>query len=264
MTPLTLHIDGDGSRTLVMIHGWPDNHRLWDPQVQGLRERYRCVRFTLPGFDDSSPAGPYSLDDVVNAIGEAVDRASPGQPVTLMLHDWGCFYGYQYAMRRPERVCRVIGVDIGDAGSRYHRQESSLRAKLYIVGYQLWLATAWRFGSDRMARWMARQLRAPAAPQTITAAMGYPYAVQWFGVAGGFGRLRAFAPKVPMLFIHGERKPIQFHSRSWVDRVAARPGCRVLGLPTGHWVMVQRPKEFLAAVTDWLQRTDDAALTPTH
>lgn len=256
--PVTLHIEGDGPRTVVLIHGWPDTHRLWDPQVEALRGHYRCVRFTLPGFDPADPSGPYSLDAVVAAIQDAIDRASPDQPVTLLLHDWGCFFGYQYTMRHPGRVARVIGVDIGDAGSRYHRQETSLRAMWGIVSYQLWLAAAWRIGGargDRMARWMATRLRAPAAA-SVTAAIGYPYAVQWLGVAGGYGRLRAFAPKVPMLFIHGERKPFGFHSRSWADRVAARPGCRVIGMPTGHWVMVQQPAVFNATVLEWLQRTD--------
>jgi len=30
----------------------------------------------------------------------------------------------------------------------------------------------------------------------------------------------------------------------------------VIGLPTGHWVMVQRPQEFNAAVLAWLAETD--------
>ncbi|WP_274378911.1 hypothetical protein [Deinococcus cavernae] len=25
-----IHIEGEGSQTIVMIHGWPDTYRLWD------------------------------------------------------------------------------------------------------------------------------------------------------------------------------------------------------------------------------------------
>jgi len=82
--------------------------------------------------------------------------------------------------------------------------------------------------------------------------MGYPYAVQWFGVKGGFRGVRPFVPQVPMLYLYGQRKPFMFHSPAWVEALAARPGSRVMGLPTGHWVMVQRPQEFNAAVIDWL------------
>jgi pimeloyl-ACP methyl ester carboxylesterase len=220
------------------------------------------VRFTLPGFDphdNSQQQRAYSLPEVMQVLDDVIRHVSPDTPVTLLLHDWGCLFGYQYALRHKDRVERVIGVDIGDAGSRYHRREMGWRAMAMTVGYQLWLATAWRLGGERgnrMARWMAGKLRAPAAPEDITAAQGWPYAVQWLGQAGGFGRLRAFAPTVPMLFIYGQKKPMSFHSRNWAERIAARPGSRVVGLPTGHWVMLQRPVEFQRTVLQWLNDTD--------
>ena len=36
------------------------------------------------------------------------------------------------------------------------------------------------------------------------------------------------------------------------EALAAQPGCRVLPMRTGHWVMVQAPEAFNAAVLDWL------------
>jgi pimeloyl-ACP methyl ester carboxylesterase len=238
-----------------MVHGWPDTHRLWDAQVAALKDRYRCVRFTLPGFDLAQPGRAYGLDEVVEAIRQVIERERRGGKVILMLHDWGCFYGYQLAMRHPELVERVIGVDIGDAGSRAHLAEIGAKGKLMVLAYQMWLALAWKVGGglgDRMARWMARQLRAPAAPEAIGAQMGYPYASRWLGVAGGFKGLRTFKPQVPMLFIYGERKWFMFHSRAWAEQLGATPGSRVHAFPTGHWVMVQRPAEFNQAVLAWL------------
>ena len=219
------------------------------------------MRFTLPGFDLSLPGRAYALDEVITTVRRVVEKTCPGQRVTLLVHDWGCLYGYQFALRHAELVARVVGVDIGDAGSRAHQASLSAKAKLMVLGYQLWLALAWRIGGgtgDRLARWMAKQLRCPAPPQSIGAQMGYPYAVQWFGVKGGFGKLPVFEPAVPMLYIYGQRKPFMFHSQAWLDRLAARPGNRVLGLPTGHWVMLQRPQEFNAALLGWLAETAPA------
>jgi len=241
-----------------MIHGWPDTLRLWDATVQALRSQWRCVRFTLPGFDRSRPRRAYSLDEVVTTIHRIVTRSCPGQRVTLLVHDWGCLYGYQFALRHPELVARIVGVDIGDAGSAAHQAELGLKAKLAVLAYQLWLAIAWKLGGalgDRMARSMARAMRCPVPEQAIDAAMGYPYAVQWFGVQGGFGRVRAFEPAVPMLYLYGQRKPFMFHSRAWVEALARRPGSRVLGLRTGHWVMVDKAEEFNAEVARWLAET---------
>ena len=89
--------------------------------------------------------------------------------------------------------------------------------------------------------------------------MGYPYAVRWLGAAGGFQGLRVFKPAVPMLFLYGEKKPIMFHSRSWVEQVAARKGNRVVALPTGHWIMVTRREAFNEALRTWLAETDAIA-----
>lgn len=257
---MDVHVDGAGPKTIVMIHGWPDTYRLWDGQVPALRGRYRCVRLTLPGFERSDERRAYTLDEVVESIRAVVEQA--GSPVTLLLHDWGCLYGYQLAVRYPRLVERIVGVDIGDAGSRAHRAELGVLGRWAIFGYQLWLAMAWRVGGrlgDAMTRAMARLLRCPTDRSMIGSHMAYPYAMRWFGDAGGFKGLRAFAPEVPMLFLYGEKKPVMFHSRGWVERLASRPPNRVVAFPTGHWIMVTRRETFNDALRSWLAETDGIA-----
>jgi pimeloyl-ACP methyl ester carboxylesterase len=252
-------VEGTARRAIVMIHGWPDTHRLWDRQVAALSDRYRCIRFTLPGFDERGARRAYSLDQLVGVVRCIVEQASPGRPVTLLLHDWGCVFGYQFATRYPQLVERVIGVDIGDAGSRPHLRSLSLKAKGMIVGYQTWLALAWLVGGqvgDRMARAMARLLRCPSDPNFIGAQMGYPYYLQW---SGALRQAKVFRPTCPMLFIYGKRKPFMFHSQPWAESVAASPGSQVLEFDTGHWVMTKKPVEFNDAVTAWLAATETAA-----
>ncbi|MBK9361948.1 MAG: hypothetical protein IPM99_12840 [Rubrivivax sp.] len=65
---------------------------------------------------------------------------------------------------------------------------------------------------------------------------------------------QAFAadePALPMLFVYGRRKPTAF-TRAWAHALAARPGCRVVEMPTGHWVMVDDPAGFQRVLLDWL------------
>lgn len=164
---IDVFIEGSGDHSIVMVHGWPDTHRLWDAQVAHLSANYRCIRFTLPGFDIGKPRRGYALAELVDTLKHIVEQTCPGQQVTLMLHDWGCIFGYEFAMRHPLLVRRIVGVDIGDVGSRVHLQSLSVKAKLMVVAYQVWLAIAWRIGGalgDKMTRWMARALRAPKRP----------------------------------------------------------------------------------------------------
>ena len=62
---IDVHVEGDESApTIVMVHGWPDTYRLWDGQVEFLKPRYRCIRFTLPGFDERQPRRIHTVDEV--------------------------------------------------------------------------------------------------------------------------------------------------------------------------------------------------------
>eukprot|EP01032_Pedospumella_encystans_P025632 gene25632-28962_t len=246
-------LQGEGDEVILMLHGWPDTRALWDGTVAALQDRATCARLTLPGFETGPSAT--SLDDMCRLLRQIVDRISPHKPVTLMLHDWGCIFGYEFAMRHPDRVARVVAVDVGDHNSGALLRSWSAKEKLSVMGYQVWLALAWKLGGrigTRMTRAMARWLRCPAVPERITHKMNYPYAMQWFGTAGGFKGAAQIQLPMPLLFVYGERKPFMFHSAKWLEKVAASPGCAVQGLPCGHWVMISRPEAFHERVRSWL------------
>lgn len=247
-------VEGTGSETLLMLHGWPDTLALWDSTVGALRDRFRCCRFTLPGFAPGSPRQQPTLAEMNALLLHVADRICPGGQVTLVLHDWGCVFGYQFAMRHPERVRRIVGVDIGDAESLPRTLRK--RQLAGIAAYQLWLALAWKLGGrigDRMTRWMARVVRAPSDPASIVWQMNWAYALTWFGGPEALPRRAVpFRPACPMLFIHGRRKPFRFHSKAWADALAQRAGSRVEVFDTGHWVMLEAPERFHAVVRQWL------------
>ncbi len=249
-----VHIDGDGEETIFMIHGWPDTHRLWDAQVQALKDRYRCVRFTLPGFDKDKARQAYSLDELCGFLLRLVEWLCPERKVILMLHDWGCAFGYQFYVRHPQRVAKIVGVDIGDPSSL--RRVLTPRERLIVFAYQNWLALAWLLGGpigDWMTRAMARAAGCPSDEGPMSSCMGYPYFVLWYGGERSYRRHgRPFRPACPMLFVYGRRKRVRFHSPAWADELAARKGNQVVEFDTGHWVMSDQPGRFNQVVGDWL------------
>ena len=42
---------------LVCIHGYPDDHRVWDGVVDALSSRYRVVRYDVRGAGESDQIG---------------------------------------------------------------------------------------------------------------------------------------------------------------------------------------------------------------
>lgn len=261
---MDVFIDGQGP-TVVMLHGWPDSPALWDETVAALSDGYRCVRFALPGFDLSRPPRPVSVDQMCELVGAVVDAVSPGEPVTLLLHDWGCFFGYEYAARHSQRVARVVGVDIGDTNSGAYLKGLSGKEKVMIAGYQVWLAAAWKMGAvlpglaDRMTRFMARKIGCRTPPERIGWQMNYPYAMQWWGSFGGLRGVarvdKVFGPRIPTLFAFGKRKPFMFHSSRWLAQLTNTPGSAAKGFDAGHWLMRQKPVEFTSEVRGWLDQS---------
>ena len=260
-------VEGAGPEAILMIHGWPDTCRLWDAQAAHFKARYRCVRFTLPGFDLAKPRRATSLDDMVALFLAIAERASPARPVTLLLHDWGCVFGYEFAARHPDRVARIVSVDVGDVNSAAFARTLSSGQKLGVLGYQVWNAIAWFLGGglgDWMMRTMARDRGCPTDPGMIGAQMGYPYAMRWFGVAGGLKALAPVSPpRRPLLYLYGTRRRTQWHSPEWLGLLDRTPGCAHRGFDASHWLMVDAPDAFNACVGEWLARKEAGEGTPT-
>ncbi|MBV8667066.1 MAG: alpha/beta hydrolase [Burkholderiaceae bacterium] len=249
-----IHVEGDGKETIIMIHGWPDTEHLWVRQVAALAPHHRCVHFTLPGFEPGAKRETFSIDALCAFIGRVINAVSQDAPVVLLLHDWGCVFGYQFQVRHPERVSRIIGVDVGDSASL--RREASTKLLLMVLTYQLWLAVAWMTGG-RIGNWMtysmARLLRCPTIGPQVVAQQAYPYYMTWLAGSGSYrSDARPFEPACPMLYIYGTRKPLMFHAASWLARLRQNPGNRILPFETGHWVMVEKPEAFNEAVLKWL------------
>jgi len=61
----TLHyVDVGSGQPIVLIHGWPLSHRMWESQINALvAAGYRCIAYDRRGFGDSGqPSGGYDYD----------------------------------------------------------------------------------------------------------------------------------------------------------------------------------------------------------
>jgi cis-3-alkyl-4-acyloxetan-2-one decarboxylase len=239
----------EAAETIVFIQGWPDDASLWDPVVAALRESYRCVRVTLPNFGgDRTARWGYRTEEIVDALVQLVAEAGGGRPVSLVLHDWGCYWGHAVHHRRPDLVGRVASVDVAP------HYRPSARAAAGILAYQGWLFAAFIAGGavgNWMTRRFARLARAPAAATRLHAWMNYPYRNIWADLATGRARrmTEGYWPTCPLLFVYGEQKPFDFHSAAWVDHVR-KTGGKVIGLPCGHWVPCH--PSFIDVLRQWL------------
>ena len=278
---LPVMVEGSGPQTLVFVHGWPDDARLWDAQVANFRHQYRCVRVTMPHFggregaDGYHPHG-YDFTDVAEMLAATVVSENRGDPVNLVLHDWGCVWGFLMQRKYPELVKRIVAMDVGHPAMFSAGWRSLPLAIGLGMSYQYWLMLAyWAnrvtqgthfsvFGSalgDWMARVFVRLTRprlahdGPTEWSRITAAACYPY--HFFQSSWGVsfprvGESKATPPSCPCLFLYGRRKLYHFHTRGWEAGLRARSDCTVTPLPCGHWLPVERPDDVNRAMQSWL------------
>ncbi len=250
-----VYCSGRTGALILMLHGWPDTHRLWGATVQALHTRWRCVRFDLPGYVGNSASLPKqgpTVDAVLDRIRTIADHYSPSAKIVLLVHDWGAAYGYAYACRFPGRVAAIVGVDVGDITRKGYFKSLGCFQQMALLSYQAVLLIAYAVGGDvgdRITRKMSSVLGSPRLGQHIHHRMNYPYLHYWRGAFRGF-EFHALQP--PILYLFGRCKPFQFHSPSWLAKLRAAQGSAVVEFPGGHWLMSDDPAGFSQTIDNWL------------
>ncbi|HSX66554.1 alpha/beta fold hydrolase [Nocardioides sp.] len=78
--------------TVVAVHGYPDDHHVWDGVVAELAGRFHVVTYDVRGAGSSeSPRGRrhYTIPRLAADLGEVVTATAGEKPVHLLAHDWG-------------------------------------------------------------------------------------------------------------------------------------------------------------------------------
>lgn len=88
--------------TVVMVHGVPDTHRVWDELAAALG-RKDVVKLSLPGFGAAVPAGfGASKDDYAAWLIGELEKI--GGEIDLVGHDWGALLSYRAVSLRSDLV----------------------------------------------------------------------------------------------------------------------------------------------------------------
>lgn len=89
---LAVQDHGGTGPTVVLVHGYPDDHHVWDLVVADLLVDHRVVTYDVRGAGGSQApdaTADYRLDRLVRDLGAVIDVVSPDAPVHLVAHDWG-------------------------------------------------------------------------------------------------------------------------------------------------------------------------------
>jgi len=101
-------VDGAADAPVVVLSNSLGATRgMWDPQVPALSERYRVVTYDTRGHGESpAPAGPYTLDDMVDDLVALLDEVGAQRAHVAGL-SLGGMTAMRLAAREPQRVDRL-------------------------------------------------------------------------------------------------------------------------------------------------------------
>src|SRR3954470_9322054 len=80
-TQILAHADVGSGLPVVLLHAFPLNRSMWEPQIAALFGECRCIVPDLRGFGDSPKSGPYSMDVYADDLIALLDALQVEQAV---------------------------------------------------------------------------------------------------------------------------------------------------------------------------------------
>jgi pimeloyl-ACP methyl ester carboxylesterase len=277
-TRLAVYQDGHPSNpTVVAIHGFPDNHTVWDGVAELLAGRYHVVRYDVRGAGESDkPAGrrAYRMDRLSEDLAAVIDATSPDAPVHLLAHDWGSIQTWgsvtaPHMQRRLASFISISGPSIDHAGiwiRRIHQHPVAVLRQLiesyYILLFQLPRVPEALLSSRAGERLLDRA----AAIGSVSAPSMDPVVRSTADRLNGINLYRANFPQrllrprpgrtdLPVLVLTPERDIFATPAVQTQAPAPYVPNLQTRSVAGGHWVVSDQPQliagfamEFFASV----------------
>ena len=254
---LAVHESGDpDGPVLVAVHGFPDNHHVWDGVAEQLAD-FRVVTYDVRGAGGSDkPAGrsAYLISQLGDDLVAVLDAVGADQQVHLLGHDWGSMQLWE-PLSEPQIASRVatftsISGPSPDYAGAWLRDRSHVGASLrqllastYMGLFQLPRIPEAVLGRAPIERVVGRPFRRSAADKT-----------------NGINLYRANMPSrilyprparvtVPVQVLAPVGDPYSRLATATQAPVPYVDDLTVEEIPGGHWVVTESP----ALVADWVR-----------
>ena len=239
---------GKGNDALVLIHGWTMNLDSWRDQVSDFAKRNRVIVIELPGHGQSDkPQVTYSMDLFARAV-DAVMRDAKVKRAVLVGHSMGTPVARQFYRKYPAQTLAIVIVDgalrpFGDKAFM-DRLINGFRGPNYqdAVGQMLTAISGPNLSADAKERIKASSLNTPQ--QVLVSAMeGMADPSIW-----GDDKIN-----VPVLAIMA-KNPFYPPNVEESFRALAPHMEFQMWDGVGHFIMMEKPQEFNAAVIQFLDK----------
>ena len=251
---LAYDVRGSGP-TVLFLHAFPLGMSMWEPQVRGLHESHRVVRFDARGFGASPPGeGLLSMERVAEDALALLDHLGLAQATVCGL-SMGGYAAFALYRRHPERVSALVLADTraaadsdeakkgrAELADRVRRQGAEAAAEVFLP--KLLGETSRRERPELVTRVREMILANPA--RGIGDALGGLAAR-----ADATGLLREI--RVPTLFVVGEEDAVSPPAEMEKMHQQVAGSSFVKLARAGHLSNLEEPEAFTASLREFLR-----------
>lgn len=129
--------------SVVLVHGYPFNRSLWQPQVESLHSSFRITTIDLPGFGESDASeSPLSINEMAKYVSSVMDHLQIEQAIVGGL-SMGGYVVLAFYRSFAERVrALVLGDTRAEADSSEARETREQQAiKILAEGMETTAST---------------------------------------------------------------------------------------------------------------------------
>jgi pimeloyl-ACP methyl ester carboxylesterase len=249
---------GEGSPVVLLVHGFPLNRSMWDPQLGSIRAAgARVIAPDLRGFgaSEAGPPGPLTMDQHADDLVALLEVLQVAEPVVCIGLSMGGYVGFALWRRHPERVRAFVLADTrASADTPAGRQD-----RLDMARGAEALNSPQPAIDSMLPRLFSPHLRPGALPEVTTRRMmaGSSARAVADGARGLAERPECFADlctiTVPTLVLVGEHDRLTPPEES-VRIAELVPQARLVTIDqAGHMSNLENPEAFNEAVVGFLR-----------
>jgi pimeloyl-ACP methyl ester carboxylesterase len=246
--PIHYSVQGKGEPTLVFVHCWSCDRRLWENQVAEFSTKHRVVTIDLPGHGESGQArkswSVASFGDDVKTVVTKLDL----KRVVLIGSSMGGPISLEAARLMPDRVIGIVPVDtLKNVESRITPEQlegvmNQMRADFKGTTASL---TNQFFFSASTPEAVKKRVLADVASRTPEVALEILRAVLTHDARPTLREI-----KVPIIAINADLTPTE----GPINRKYAPQFQVVMIKGTGHYPMLEDPARFNALLADAIKK----------
>ncbi|SIL80627.1 Probable oxidoreductase EphD [Mycobacteroides abscessus subsp. abscessus] len=271
-----------GGETILLCHGWPDNHEMWNEVKPYLVDQFRVLSVDNRGHGQSTKSPDRSFSSAAKLAGDyaaVIDAMSPGKPVHIIAHDWGSAAVWELVSRAD--AAQYVASFVSVAGPAMGHFADTVRssfanrsltgiakslAQIFLFSYMPFLTLPFvpkmlsRFASEKLLRRGVSLLEGIPQDRVHVSAecaedMAGGVSIYRAAVRSDLWRGHSAPVSVPVAAFVGSRDPV-IRRFSYGELTQCIGQAKLVVLKGGHWLPLSRPAEIASAAIELIQNRD--------